>query len=507
MNRNNSQLKAGVVLNYVTIFLNLVIGLVYTPYLLRMLGQEEYGLYSLAASVIAYLTVLDLGFGNAIVRYTSKFIAEGKKRAAEEMYGMFWVMYLIVGVVAMAAGGLLAVNADTVFGANMSDYEVGRMRIILWIMTFNLAFSFPMSIWESILMAHERFVFIRVVKILRTLLNPLVMLVLLFFGYKALALVVVTTVFNVLSLVANCWYCLAGLKVKLRFARPEPGFLKEVGLYSFWIFLGVLMDRIYWSTGQFVLGVVSGTVAVAVYAVAIKLQSMYMMFSTAISSVFLPKVTKMVAVGDNRKEISDLFIRTGRLQYLIMALLLSGFVVFGRQFIALWAGKGYGDAYVIALLFLVPLTVPLIQNLGITILQARNQMKFRSVVYICIAILSLVLAIVLGREYGGIGCAAATSGALVLGQIVVMNIYYSRRQGIDIWRFWGEIAKMSIVPLVLMCSFMALSYSGIISFDSINGFMCYALLYVSLYVVLMWCFAMNDYERRLIKGMLKGGKK
>ena len=84
-----NELKAGAVLNYVAIGLNVIIGLTYTPYMLRMLGQSEYGLYSLAASIIAYLTVLDLGFGNAIVRYTAKFRAEKKEREQEEMFGMF----------------------------------------------------------------------------------------------------------------------------------------------------------------------------------------------------------------------------------------------------------------------------------------------------------------------------------------------------------------------------------------------------------------------------------
>ena len=77
--------------------LNMVVGLVYTPYMLRMLGQSEYGLYSLAASIIAYLTVLDLGFGNAIVRYTAKFEAEGKKREQQEMFGMFFLLYIGIG--------------------------------------------------------------------------------------------------------------------------------------------------------------------------------------------------------------------------------------------------------------------------------------------------------------------------------------------------------------------------------------------------------------------------
>ena len=87
---DDKSIKSWSSLNYVSIMLNMVVGLVYTPYMLRMLGQSEYGLYSLAASIIAYLTVLDLGFGNAIVRYTAKFEAEGKKREQQEMFGMFF---------------------------------------------------------------------------------------------------------------------------------------------------------------------------------------------------------------------------------------------------------------------------------------------------------------------------------------------------------------------------------------------------------------------------------
>ena len=70
-----NQIKLGSVLSYISIALNVLVALLYTPFLLRMLGQNEYGLYSLVASIVAYLTVLDLGFGNAIVRYISNYRA------------------------------------------------------------------------------------------------------------------------------------------------------------------------------------------------------------------------------------------------------------------------------------------------------------------------------------------------------------------------------------------------------------------------------------------------
>ncbi len=497
-----NQLKAGVVLNYVVIFLNTVVGLLYTPYMLRMMGQSEYGLYSLVASVIAYLTVLDLGFGNAIVRYTAKFRAEMKTEEQYEMFGMFFLLYLVIGIIAFGIGLGLYFNVDTLFGNTMTAVELGRARIMMLLLVANLAFTFPMSIWSSIIQAYEDFVFQKSLNIFRIILNTVVMICLLHFGYKAVAMVVVQTIFNVLTLVVNFIYCRRKLNIHIyfRFKHFHWGFLKEVAIYSFWIFLNAIMDRVYWSTGQFVLGAMVGTVAVAVFAIAIQLEGMYMQFSTAISSVFLPKVTAMVATNRSRKEISDLFIRTGRIQYIVLAYILSGFIIFGRQFIELWAGAGYTDAYIISLLFFIPLTVPLIQNLGITILQARNEMKFRSVLYIIIALVSLAMQIVLTRYFGGIGCAMGVSGALVVGQILIMNVYYRRRQDLDIKTFWKEISKMSIIPIVLIFSSM-LIIRHFFALDSwgklILGIAAFSLVYIPLF----FRFSMTDDERNLFISM------
>lgn len=498
-----NQLKAGVVLNYVVIFLNTIVGLLYTPYMLRMMGQSEYGLYSLVASVIAYLTVLDLGFGNAIVRYTAKFRAEKKTEEQYEMFGMFFLLYLVIGIIAFGIGLGLYFNVDTLFGNTMTAVELDRARIMMLLLVANLAFTFPMSIWGSVIQAYEDFVFQKSLNIIRIILNTVVMICLLHFGYKAVAMVVVQTIFNILTLVINFIYCRRKLNIHIyfRFKHFHWGFLKEVAIYSFWIFLNAIMDRVYWSTGQFVLGAMVGTAAVAVFAIAIQLEGMYMQFSTAISSVFLPKVTAMVATNRSRKEISDLFIRTGRIQYIVLAYILSGFIIFGRQFIELWAGADYSDAYMISLLFFIPLTVPLIQNLGITILQARNEMKFRSVLYIIIALVSLAMQIVLTRYFGGIGCAMGVSGALVVGQILIMNVYYRRRQDLDIKTFWKEISKMSIIPIVLIFSSM-LVIRHFFALDSwgklILGIAAFSLVYIPLF----FRFSMTDDERNLFISMV-----
>ena len=497
----NNQLKAGAFLNYIILGLNALVGIAYTPFMLRMMGKSEYGLYALAASVIAYLSMLDLGFGNAVIRYTAKFRAEGKKEEQYSMFGMFTVLYSVIGIVALLAGCILYFNLESLFGQTLTPMELERSKTIVLLMVCNLALTFPLSIYGAIITAYENFIFLRVVQILRILLNTGVMIVLLTHGYRAVAMVVVQTIFNISTLLLNAFYCRHHIKIKIVFGKIDKQLLKEIAIYSFWIFLNAIMDRIYWSTGQFVLGAVVGTAAVAVFAVAIQLQGMYMMFSTAIVGVFLPRVTAMVTKSNNSKELSSLFIRTGRIQYVVMAYILSGFIIFGRQFIHFWAGTGYDDAYVITLLFFIPLTVPLIQNLGITILQARNQMRFRSEVYVVIALVSLCFQIPLAKYYGGIGCAAAIAGALTLGQILVMNVYYHKKQGLDILDFWKEISKMSLVPICICLLFLLVSaYFPIDNLlKLILGVVCFSIIYIPLFIK----FSMNNYERNLMFSPLK----
>ena len=501
-----NQIRAGIILNYALIVLNIIVGLVYTPYMLRTMGQSEYGLYSLVASVISYLTVLDLGFGNAIVRYTAKVRAEGKQTEQYEMFGMFLVVYVIIGAVALLGGLGIYFNAERLFAESMTTIEMDKAKVMLLLLTGNLAVTFPLSIFGSIITAYEKFVFQKGMNIVRTILNTAVMICLLTMGYKAIAMVVVQTVFNILTLLINYIYCKRHLHIKVLFRSFKWHFLKEVAIYSFWIFMNVVMDRFYWNTGQFILAMFSGTAAVATFALSIQLVHMYVAFSTAVNGVFLPKVSAMVAQNDDKTEISNMFIKVGRIQYLVMGLVLSGFVVFGRQFIALWAGEGYEETYWITLILFAALFIPLIQNLGIVILQARNQMKFRSLLYIIIAMVGLAFQVLLAREYGGMGCAFAIAAALLLGQGLVMNIYYKRKQDIDIARFWWEILKMAMVAVVI----------GVVSVWIMNGLECNSwgkllammAIYSTAYMLLSFAISLNSEERymvlKLVQSNLRG---
>ena len=106
--------------------ISICVGLVYAPFMMRTLGQSEYGLYAQIGSVAAYLNILDMGLANTLVRYTARNRAVGSKRQEAELNGLFLAMYSVIGFLALLAGGFVYYHLDTLFGASLSSDELAR---------------------------------------------------------------------------------------------------------------------------------------------------------------------------------------------------------------------------------------------------------------------------------------------------------------------------------------------------------------------------------------------
>jgi len=492
-----NQLKAGAMLSYVLILLSNITGVLYTPFMLRMMGQSEYGLYSLAASIVGYLTILDFGFGNAIIRYTAKYRALNKKDEESNLNGMFMIVYSFIAILVVIAGVVLYSNVGTMFSKTMTISELEKAKFMMLLLIFNLAISFPFGIFGFIITAYENFVFSRTISIIRVIIFPCIMIPILLLGYGAIGMIVVSTTLNIAMLLINMLYCFVKLKIKMKLTKFDFKLLKEISTYSFYTFLIMIVDKINWSADQFILGAVSGPIMVAIYAVAAQLNNYYLSFSTAIAGVFLPRITAMITNNATEAELSDLFIKIGRVQYIVMAFIISGFLLIGQEFINIWAGKDYNTAFYIAAILMIPLTIPLIQNLGISILQAQNKQKFRTFVLTSISILNIFISIPLGRLYGGIGCASGTAIALILGPVILMNIYYHKKIHIDIPKFWKEVSIMTIPVAIAFIVGMGVNYL----WESSGYFdlLIKAVLFSTVYIPLMWFLGMNKYEKDLFR--------
>ncbi len=492
-----NELKAGVVLSYVSQGIHILSGLLYTPIMLRLLGQSEYGLYQFVSSIISYLGLLSFGFGSSYIRYYSKYKVNNDTNGVARLNGMFMTVFSIIGIICLLAGSILVLHIDSLFANSMSQNEINTAKILMGIMVFNLAISFPGSVFTSYITANEKYIFQRVISILSGILNPFLTLPLLLLGYKSISLVVVQTIVSMASLLANIAFCRNKIDIKFDFRKFDFRLLKELFIFSFWIFLNQIIDQINWSLDKFILGVVSGTIAVAVYGVASQLNTLYISLSTAVSNVFAPKINQLVAKSDDNWALTDLFTRVGRIQFIILILIASGFIVFGKYFISVWAGDGYNDSYVIVLLLILPCIIPLIQNLGIEIQRAKNMHKFRSIIYFIIAIANLAISIPLAKLWGGIGAATGTAISLLFGNGLIMNIYYHKKIGLNIVYFWKQIARF--IPALIAPAIYGWCIIKYIKYDSIFVFIALILLYAVIYAGSMWLLGMNKYEKDLIK--------
>lgn len=498
-----NQLKWGTVLSYVSLFLGTLVSLLYTPVMLQRLGQSEYGVYNLVLPVVSYLNLLSFGLGSAYTRYYSRYRVEQDTQAIARLNGMFIVLYTFLGALVLLIGCFLAENVQFLFGSKLTADELALSRILLYILSVNAALSFPISVFESNVMVNEQYLFQKIVAMGKTVFNPLLMIPLLLMGFRSIAMTVLTLIFTVVSGVLNVVYCLRALHMRFRFTRFDMKLMKEMFSYTSYVFISILVDQLNWSVDKLLLGRFHGTSAVAVYTVASQLNLYFMSMSTALSNILTPKVHRLVAAGASNKQLSALFTRVGRLQFLVLSAILIGFVAVGQPFMIKWSGgEEYAPAFWMALLLMVPTVVPSIQTLGIEIQRAKNMHKFRSVVYLGVALLNILLSIPLTMKWQGIGASIGTAISVILGNCILMNWYYHRYIGLDIPRFWKKIGLL--LPSLLPPLAAALLIANFANVSGWGGIVLWGCVIVAVFVPCVWLFGLNRYEKELVREPLRG---
>lgn len=469
--------------------------------MLRLLGQSEYGLYQLVYSVVSYLSLLSLGFGSSYLRFYSRYKAQNDEDGVAKLNGMFILIFCSISVICILCGTVMVGNIRTIFGTGLTESEYATAKVLMELLIINLALTFPNSVFNCSITAHEKFLFQKLLILLQNLFSPFLTLPLLIMGYGSIGMVSVTTLLTFVLLISNMFYCFKKLHVRFAFHGLKISLFKEMWVFTFFIFLNQIIDQINWSVDKFLLGRFAGTTAVAVYGVGGQINTLYLQFSSSVSNVFVPKVNRIVAETNDNTELTTLFTKVGRIQFIVLGLILTGFVFFGMPFVNLWAGEGYGASYAVALLLIIPVTVPLIQNLGIEIQRAKNMHKARAVVYLAIAIANVFISIPLIKFFGPEGAAIGTAISLFAGNIIFMNWYYHARIGMNMFYFWKEIAIF--IPALIAPCVVGIAIMKFVNITGLVKLGVFAVVYAAVYGLSMYFFGMNEEEKQLVMGPIR----
>lgn len=492
-----NQIKGGAALSYISLLLGNLIAILYTPFMLRVLGQSEYGIYSICNTVSSTIAMMDAGLAVAAVRYFSRDL---KARELPSIVGTFFIFYLVLGLISFGILLIISNNAVALFSDSMSSAEIHSVRVILLITGVYLLVSFMTSVFNAYVVANERFVFIKTLDIIKSLLLPMLIIPFLLNGYKAIAMSTVTVCVFLLINIIKTIYSFSKLKIKISFRNINPLFIKEALPFAFIVLAKLICERLYWNGGQFMLGVVSGTVAVAVFSLAIQMRGYYEGISAILNNLFLPRFSMLSVEKNSIHSSSTLFLKICRIQTLIMGIVICGYFLFGKLFIILWAGADYTSSFYCSILIMIPCSIPFIQGSANAILQAQGKVRFQMIVYLLASIFIITGAYFIGGRFGAEGLSCVFVIAISFFEIVIMNVYYARL-GINIKQFWTDFIHIMLAYIVLTALFFVVLHY--VDLEDWLG-LFWGILVFSLFAgMTAYYFAMNSDEKIMIKTSLK----
>ena len=488
---SSRQLKLGALLSYVSIGINIITGFLFTPWMISSIGKENFGLYTLAMSVIS-LFVFDFGLSSAVTRFIAKYLAEDKQEKANQFLGLVGRLYLVIDIMFFFVLIGVFFFIPNIY-KELTLNEIEKFKIIYAKSAIYSVFSFPFIPLNGVLTAHEKFVELRICEIIQKFIIISSMGFCLFWGYGLYALVLANAIAGFIMIGMKLWIILKKTSQGADISYFNKAEFREIFGYSGWVTIIALAQRCIFNLAPTILGALSGSTAIAILGIATTLEGYTFTFASALNGMFLPKVSRIVADKDG--DVLPLMVRVGRFQIYIIGLIVLGVVFWGRDFIRLWVGEAFDESYLCAVFIILPSLFYLPQDIGIQTIYAKNKVKKLMYVYIFMALFNLAGAFILAPKFGTVGVCVSIGCAYIL-RTVGMDIIFKNDLGIDIWSFFKR-TYLNLLPsfiVVIMISFVS---NILINGETLVGFMLEVLIFIIVYGVIMM-ISMNRDERKLI---------
>ena len=317
-------------------------------------------------------------------------------------------IYRKLSIFIFVIGNALIVVYYFVYRAKLTGFQMNESIAMLAALMVNLLLTVSNSMYLAAINGNERFIFAKSIQIFVQIFQPFVAVLIMMRHPYAYAVVAAQFLVNVLVILMRRIYCEKALRVKAVMHSYNEELGRSILRYSQVVLFAVIADQIFWKTDQLILGRLYDTTRVAVYSIGAQIYVCYMHVGTAITAIFFPMISRLYNEEDGIRKLSDFFIKTGRVMYYALYLVLSGFVIFGKEFITYWIGPGYLEGYAVALIVMVPFSINLIQNVGLPILQAMNKYGLRAKIYFVSALLNVITTIILAKLMGITGAALST---------------------------------------------------------------------------------------------------
>ena len=490
----NNQFVFGAVVSYATIAFNILPGLLYTPWMIRTIGDDQYALYTLALSVIN-LFLMDFGIGSAVSKFLSAFYAENKQEEANRFMGVVYKVFFAISVVIAVCLTVFFFFIEGIY-VKLTPQELYVFKRLFIIVSVYSVISFPFTTFNSVLMANERFADVKICNLISKVLIVVLIIICLLLDLGVYSLVVVNAFVNCVMIGVKYILIRRKTNQKSNLRVWDASSAKNLFSFTAWITLKELAHRCIFTLMPTIIAALIGSKEITLFSLAATLEGYVYTFADAVNGMFMPRISKLIRGEDVQEKLEQLMIRVGKFHIFSLGLIYVGFICVGRSFVDVWMGDGYESVYLSALILIFPSLIDVPQQIARTTLLARDIIKEQSLIYVGMAFANVLLAVLFMNLFGILGASLAVCVSYII-RTIGMNVLYKKHLSINLKKYfvivYGKWILVLIFTLVLQFIFShVVVLSGFVHLI-VNGLFV-VVVYVVLYAFL--CIGIKNIKSR-----------
>jgi O-antigen/teichoic acid export membrane protein len=435
-------LVLGGVLRVIGLMANVVVGFYLMPFIVHGLGDRIFGYWTILATIIGYYGLLDLGIVSAVQYYVAKAIGQNNRIFANRVISTTFIAFAILGLCALLVTLIIAIYSRDIIN---DDIEAQMFRYVIVIMGLGFAIGFPCRVFVGVVSANLRFDLVSVLNIGCLILRAVGIIVLLNNGYGIIGLAVITTLTDVLNY--TFFYVIARnihADFDLSLKHAEYKVLKEVLGYSVFTFIIKISEQLRFCMHSLIITAYISVNAVTHYAIASQLSSYLQNLMIALLGLIAPYFSMLL--GRNaHDDIKKVYLRSIKYSVTITTCIVLLLALYGRQFIELWMGVQYLDAFIPLLLLLMGSMFDVCQIPSTAYLYGVAKHRFLTYITLIEGLSNLGLSIYFVQIYGLAGVALGAAIPMFIIRFIFLPLYVCKNAKIDYTEYYLKYYLRNVV--------------------------------------------------------------
>lgn len=427
-------------------FVSMAIAFFMSPFLVHNLGKEQYGIWALALSVIAYSHFLDAGMRQSLARYIPKHYAVRDFQKLNEVLSSSNAIYAVTG--SLLVIGTLTIALFFAGYFNVSPELMGAMKITLILVGLNEALRFYF-LTSSSLGPFHRYDIGNIIDILSTIINALLIFYFIGRGYALISLAVITVATAFAKYVIRAIYqkrLVPEIEYKIKHVNKQ--IVRELLGYGIISFFIVMAWMVIFNTDNIVIGIFLGTTEVTYFSIAGMMINYLRTLINAIGVPLVPAISHFDAASDHG-QIADLYSKLSRYLYYLTACIAFGILFYGAKFIFLWMGPDFTSTVTVLYILIIPAAIYLPQVVANSVLLGISKHKTLLNILVIEAAVNIGLSVALVKPLGINGVALGTAIPQFIMYLFVYPYIFHRIIKVNLKSFYLTSFKMVLIAALL----------------------------------------------------------